>query len=250
MAKPSDNIDTLLASLSSLPPSPEEDQYAFIKNTNKPDRNVEYFWYIFKAFVVNMGREERLGRDFIDFQNISLSVRGSSPTLSKQIEIISTHLNSLQKAGDYNNIQHVIVNVLEDLIFAFLESPSPSQGGFERLLTFVKRWRNWANPAYTTEPTSESVCLLYIGYVGYRCTKEERTTLFQLIRSYLDGDDADLGPLFDYGISIGRPAIVDQIILMQDMSAHIMARYGFKVSPRTKGVKLVRTLKGRLESSE
>lgn len=248
---PSDESD-LISSLPHLPSLPEEDQYAFIKDTNKPDRNVEYFWYLFKAVVINMGRDERLGRNFIDFEDVSafssFSRSKSRPTLAKQLEIISSHLNALQKAGEYGKIQDVIVNIFEDLIFAFLESPFPSRVGFERLLTFVKRWRDWADPIYTMEPSSQSVCLLYIGYVGYRCTKEERTTLFQLIRSYLEDGDANLGPLFDYGIAIGRPAIVDRIILMQDMSEYIMIRYGCKVSPRTRGFKLVRTLKGRLES--
>jgi len=224
----------------SLPPLPEEDAYAFIKDTNKPDRNVEYFWYLFKSVLLNMGRDERLGRDFIDFDGLPVP----RPSLAKQLDFISSHLNALQKAGHYEKIQDLIVNVFEDLIFAFLEAPSPSRVGFERLLTFVKRWSTWADPPYVMQDSSHAVCLLHIGYVGLRCTRDKRTTLFALIRAYLQDDDANLGPLFDFGIAIGRPSIVDCVLLMQDMTAYIMARYGCKVSPSTKGLKLVRTLKG------
>jgi hypothetical protein len=223
---------------------PGEDEYAFVRYTDKPDRDVEYFWYLFKAVIINMAREEKLGRDFLDLDPtiLPLTAKAQTPTVATQVKFISSYLNSLQKAALYSQIQDTIVNVFEDLAFALIMAPSPSQVAFARMVTFAKRWDGWADSSFRLNGKSSLVSLLHIGLVSFRCSAEERAGLMPHLQHAASSHGVDMGPLFDYGVEIGRPSILDRILLVEDMSNHIQLRYGVKVSPRTKGVKLVRAL--------
>lgn len=222
----------------------EEDAYAFVRDTDKPDRNVEYFWYLFKAVVANMGRDEHLGRDFLNLppEIVPHAMSVKRPTLGSQVDQISAHLNALQKEKAYNSIQSIIVDVYEDLACALLEKGSPAKISVERLLTFAKRWDEWADADFAMRPTSPYVAMLHISLVGFRCTKDQRAVLFSLLAEAASAPEYFLGDLFDCGVRFGRPSILDRVSSMGDMTGHIKSCYGLKVSPRTKGFKLLKSL--------
>lgn len=222
----------------------EEDAYAFVRYTDKPDRDVEYFWYLFKAVVINMGRDEHLGLSFLNLPKevLPLDFLARRPTLGSQVDRISVHLNALQKEGAYETIQSLIVEVYEDLTSALLEKGSPSKISVERLLTFAKRWDEWAAPSFAIRQTSPYVAMLHIALIAFRCTKGQRSILFGLLSKASLSPEEFLEPLFDCGVRFGRPSILDRVMSIEDMTDHIQRSYRIKVSPRTKGFKLLRSL--------
>ena len=154
----------------------DKDKYAFVRDSDKPDRDVEYFWYLFKVAVVKLGKDEGLGESFLHLPEDILPTEFlmTRPSIASQIDHISTHLNELQRKEEYAAIQTVIVEVFEDLTTALLKKGSPSKVAVGRLLTFAKRWDEWAEPEFAMRQSSCYVALLHICLVGFRCTKDQR----------------------------------------------------------------------------
>jgi len=223
---------------------PNEDAYMFLRYTDKPDRDVEYFWCLFKANIVNMARDYKLGREFLELPPSARTL--PRPTVAKQVEAISHQLNQWQAEGAYGKIQEQIVGSFEDLVWAFI-SHQGSRSSTELLLTFARRWDSWCHPEYTVA-SSFLVGMLRIYLTSFRCTKGERDSICAIL-STIDGDaDVDagaLGMLFDLGISTGKSSIVEAVTGMRDMTNHIIEVYGIKLSPRTRGPKLIRVLQAR-----
>lgn len=225
-----------------------EEKYKFLRYTEKPDRDVEYFWYIFKDFVVNTATRYPLTKDpkaFIDFEH-KCEKSTDEPKLSF-IESLSSTLNNLQEEKAYDDIQEKIKEVIMAIGWVLVSSHADSHTS-HLYLTFVKRWSKWTPPKFTLEGT-QVLALFRIHMVTFSLEEgEEKDFLIDLLsdmKSLSDVFQYDLEELFLLGIRTGKTSILDNLKPFLDFEEVSVKHFGVKVHQRTKGQKVIRLLQGR-----
>lgn len=207
-----------------------EEKYKFLRYTEKPDRDVEYFWYIFKDFVINTATRYPLIKD-----------------PKAYIENLSTTLNQLQEEKAYDDIQESIKEVIMTIGWLLLSTHADSHTS-HLYLTFVKRWSKWASPEFTLEGT-EVLALVRIHMVTFSLEeREEKEFLIDLLgdlKSPRDVFEYDFEELFLLGIRTGKTAILNNLKPFLDFEEVSMKHFGVKVHKQTKGQKVIRLLQGR-----
>jgi len=207
-----------------------EEKYKFLRYTEKPDRDVEYFWYIFKDFVVNTATRYPLTKDPKAF-----------------IESLSSTLNKLQEEKAYDDIQEKIKEVIMAIGWVLMSSHADSHTS-HLYLTFVKRWSKWTPPKFTLEGT-QVLALFRIHMVTFSLEEgEEKDFLIDLLsdmKSLSDVFQYDLEELFLLGIRTGKTSILDNLKPFLDFEEVSVKHFGVKVHQRTKGQKVIRLLQGR-----
>lgn len=205
-----------------------EEKYKFLKYTHKPDRDVEYFWYNFKNFIVNASTRYPLPK-------------------KAQIESVSSLLNTLQEEKAYDAIQEIIKKVIADSGWILLSSHADCHTS-ELYITFVKRWSKWASSKFTLEGT-KVLAFFRIHMVTFSVyDAEEKDYLIELLsdmKSSSDVLECDLEELFLLGVRTGKTSILDNLKPFVDFEEVSVKYFGVKVPNRTKGHKTIRLLQGK-----
>ena len=92
--------------------------YEHVLKTEKPDKEIEYFWLTFKKSIY----------PYVDKYE------------QKRIVEISSTLNKLQKEEQYSEIEYFISKYLHDICFSILITKDVTE--IDHLKTNIKRWEN------------------------------------------------------------------------------------------------------------
>jgi len=211
-----------------------EEKYKFLRYTEKPDRDVEYFWYIFKDFLLNIASRYPISKN---------------PKFL--VDTLSSKFNNLQREKAYDKIQSIIKKVIEDVGWILSSSHADSHTS-HLFLTFVKRWSKWASPEFSLKG-SESFALFKIHMISFSLDERRRKVLFDLLEDLTSSENVfeeDLEELFLFGIKTGKASVIDALQPLLDFERVAMKYFGTKVHKLTKGPKVIRLLKGYERKSQ
>jgi hypothetical protein len=198
------------------------DPYQQIILTNKPDKDLEIFWYELKKMVTNSFKD-----------NIPIN-----------IEELSQKLNKLQQNQEYTQIEADIHKYIGFFCKIYVKYQC-SKYECNLLNTQIKRWNNISKkyPIFTSDDIriqSESCCIFYIylKYLDYnKCNEMDRFFCQLAIESEYNKEY-----LINISIKNNYPYFLDKINNCVNVAEIVNAKYHTKIHKNTSGKKIIASL--------
>lgn len=233
---------------------------SFTVSNDDPDKELEYFWGIFKSTLISVSYKLSLC-GFLDDLSPMAHVKD-------QVEDISQFLNSCKSKHEYTVISKTIVHVYNSLAKCLLTmcgivSKQYGTNGAEEcmhvkssighVLGFSKRWKQWKcfkiSGHFISHLTSVNLLTIVNASFGIEDI-HDRNNIRVLTMSYMGARNVEtLIGIFDIGVRSCKSVVIDNVSkiaasdnLGSQLTEYVMKTYNVKYSVTTKGCKLVRLL--------
>ena len=206
-----------------------EDPYFTIKNNDKPDKDIEIFWYGLKSMVMNT---------FNDQPPIDL-------------DSYSEILNNLQSKEKYLEIEKHILEYISHICRIYVIHKC-SEYNCNLLHTQLKRWSNVAKKydifsSINSHKTNKECCLffIYLTYFKYDASPEMNNFFNKLSVD----SDIDIEALIDISITYEYDYFLDKLASFQNITESINKKYNINMHHKTSGKKILQTIKKSLSEN-
>ena len=200
-----------------------EDPYFTIKNSDKPDKDIEIFWYSLKSMVMNTFNDQPP----IDLDNYSET------------------LNNLQSKEEYLEIEKHILEYISHICRLYVIHKC-SEYNCNLLHTQLKRWSNIAKKydifsSKNSHKTHKNCCIffIYLKYFRYNDSPEMNDFLSNLT---IDSD-INIENLITISIKYDYIYFLDKLASFQNITDIINEKYNVNIHHKTSGKKILQTIK-------
>ena len=208
----------------------ENEYISFVSNKRLPDKEIEIFWYGWKAHLNNIFRPETKKNDkFMDKFNLVN---------------LSNHLNSLQQKEQFTDIIYCIEKNLSLHLQICLENHIDLY--YTNICyTFIKRWKKIKESSTLIYLINDNDCIKnFILFEIYYLILNSKTLLTD--QDKLSIYDAlffsDINNIIDFAITYKKSNILDKLREHFDVLEYIENKYDIKFSNKTKSHKIIKKL--------
>lgn len=206
-----------------------EDPYFTIKHSNKPDKDIEIFWYDLKSMVMNT------------FNN--------QPPVD--LERYSQKLNKLQVKEEYLEIEKYILEYISHICRLYVIYKC-SEYNCNLLHTQLKRWSNIAKKysifsSKNSHKTHKDCCIffMYLKYFKYNHSPEMNKFFNELTTD----SDINIENLIDISIKYDYIFFLDKLACFQNIVDIINKKYGVNMHSKTSGKKILQIIKKKVSEN-
>lgn len=207
--------------------------YDNILKTDKPDREIEHFWYTFKGRIIKL-----LDNDGV-----------------YEIQQLSNRLNNLQKNEQYDEIEEYITNHIENIGYLVLQYSDYQEAFY--LMTNLKRWSRISKHNLCVD-SNLFYCLLKVYISIHKNNQEEipaKKNIIDSINRYArEKSDIHIINIVNNAIIHNYHNIIDHLrdhINIRDfVNKNEYDDIPLYILKKSKGIKLMKYLKPTLISSQ
>ena len=203
--------------------------YISIKNSNKPDKDIEIFWYSLKSMVMNTFEDQPP----IDLDNYSQT------------------LNKLQLRKQYIEIEKQIIEYVSHICRIYVVYKC-SEYNCNLLHTQLKRWSNIAKKydifsSKNSHKTHKDCCIffIYLKYLRYDDSPEMNDFFSKLS---IDSE-IDIENLVMISIKYNYDYFLDKLASFENIIDIISKKYSVTIHPKTSGKKILQTIRKKLSEN-
>ena len=206
-----------------------EDPYITIKNNNKPDKDIEIFWYSLKSMVMNTFEDQPP----IDLDNYSQT------------------LNKLQSKEEYLEIEKQIIEYVSHICRIYVVYKC-SEYNCNLLHTQLKRWSNIAKKydifsSTNSHKTHKDCCIffIYLKYFRY----DDSPEMNDFFNKLSVDSEIDIENLVMICIKYNYIYFLDKLASFENIIEIINKKYGVIIHPKTSGKKILQTITKKLSEN-
>lgn len=206
-----------------------EDQYITIKNNNKPDKDIEIFWYSLKSMVMNTFEDQPP----IDLDNYSQT------------------LNKLQSKEKYLEIEKQIIEYISHICRIYVVYKC-SEYNCNLLHTQLKRWSNIAKKydifnSTNSHKTHKDCCIffIYLKYFRY----DDSPEMNDFFNKLSVDSEIDIENLVMICIKYNYIYFLDKLASFENIIEIINTKYDVIIHPKTSGKKILQTITKKLSEN-